>query len=966
MTKGKFAAVSAALVTSLLSTSAMAQVAPTPSEDPASGASEQASDIVVTGTRIRRPDLQSNSPLTIVGSQEIQYQGATTVESVLNRLPQFTADSNENVSNGSDGTSNVNLRNLGSNRVLVLLNGQRLLPQQAIDLNFVPSALVERIDVVSGGASAVYGSDALSGVVNFILKDNLDGFRADAQVGFAQHDNNNEAVRSIVRARGFDLAPGKVADGGKQDLNIAFGKNFADGRGNITMYAGYRHFDPVLQSNRDVSACALQSIDAPRTALTCGSSNTPYGTFAPLAGPNQGITLTNAKDGSPNWVPYDNSFAYNYAPTNYFQRSDNRYSAGAFAKFKFSPAAEVYGSFMFMRDHTFSQAAPSALFLGTTFNVPCNSPMLSSSQASALCGANAGSAGLQPTLIGYRLAIAPRRDDLRHQDYRWTAGIRGEIANGLSYDFNYLHSRVNFDETYLNNVDNVKAQRALDVVNVGGTPTCRSVVDGTDRSCVPVNVFQANGVTADQAAYLFSPSNTAGRNRQTVFSGTITGDLGNYGLTSPWASRGISLVLGAEHRLETLKFTADDVAKQGGTTDADGSIRVIEGYGELEVPLVQNKPFFRELTLNGAARYSAYKNSQGSTGFGSSYNVWTYKGELTWRPIEMLRLRASYNHAIRAPNIGELFASQQVGNVAAVDPCSGATPSASAATCALTGVTPAQYGHIIDCPSDVCSALGGGNLALKPEIGDTYTIGLVLTPEQIRNFSLSVDYYNIKVKNYISPIDPALIIDQCQETQDPFYCGLFHRDPRSGAIFGTDGYIVSTTLNTGYLKTSGIDVITDYTLGLGGLGKLNFNLVGTYLINRIAQPLPGLGTYDCKGLYGPTCGQPLPEWRHVLRTTWALPQDATLSLSWRYIGATKVNGSSVVNDRIAPYSYFDLAGTIAVAKSFKLRMGVNNLFDKDPPAIDAGLLSLFGNGNTYPGVYDPLGRTIFFGATVNF
>ncbi|MES2059141.1 MAG: TonB-dependent receptor [Pseudomonadota bacterium] len=921
----------------------------------------------MTGTRIHRPDLQSNSPITVIGSQEIQYQGATTVESVLNRMPQFTADSNENVSNGSDGTSNINLRNLGSNRVLVLLNGQRLLPQQAIDLNFVPSALVERIDVVSGGASAVYGSDALSGVVNFILKDNLNGFRADVQTGFAQHSNNNDAVRSILRARGFDLAPGKVTDGGKQDVNIAYGKNFAEGRGNITLYAGYRHFDPVLQSNRDVSACALQAIDAPGTALTCGgSSNTPYGTFVPLAGPNQGTTFSNAKDGSPSWVPYDNSFAYNYAPTNYFQRSDNRYSAGAFAKFKISPAAEVYGSFMFMRDHTFSQAAPSALFLGTTFNVPCNSPMLSNGQASALCGANAGSALLQPTLIGYRLAIAPRRDDLRHQDYRWTAGLRGEIARGLTYDLNYLHSRVNFDETYLNNVDNVKAQRALDVVNVGGVPTCRSVVNGTDRSCVPVNVFQANGVTADQAAYLFSPSNTAGRNRQTVFAGTITGDLGNYGLTSPLASRGISLVLGAEHRLETLKFTADSVAKQGGTTDADGSIRVMEGYGELEVPLIQDKPFFRELTLNGAARYSAYKNSQASTGFGSSYNVWTYKGEVTWRPIEMLRLRASYNHAIRAPNIGELFASQQVGNVAAVDPCSGTTPLVSAATCALTGVTAAQYGHVIDCPSDVCSALGGGNLALKPEIGDTYTIGLVLTPEQIRNFSLSVDYYNIKVTNYISSIDPALIIDQCVATQNPFYCRQFHRDPRSGAIFGTDGYIVSTTLNTGYLKTAGIDVVTDYTLGLGNLGKLNLNLVGTYLINRIAQPLPGLSTYDCKGLYGPTCGQPSPEWRHVMRTTWMAPHDATLSLSWRYLGATELNGSSVVNKRIQAYSYFDLAGTIAVAKSFKFRMGVNNLFDKDPPAVAAGLLSLFGNGNTYPGTYDPLGRTIFFGATVDF
>ena len=235
MAKGKFAASPAALVASLLSTSAIAQVATPPSAEPTADAGEQGSDIVVTGTRIRRPDLQSNSPLTTVGSQEIQYQGATTVESVLNRLPQFTADSNENVSNGSDGTSNINLRNLGSSRVLVLLNGQRLLPQQAVDLNFVPSALVDRIDVVSGGASAVYGSDALSGVVNFILKDNLDGFRADAQVSIAQHNNDNTGVRSIVRGRGFELAPESVADGGKQDVNIAFGKNCAGGRGNVTL-----------------------------------------------------------------------------------------------------------------------------------------------------------------------------------------------------------------------------------------------------------------------------------------------------------------------------------------------------------------------------------------------------------------------------------------------------------------------------------------------------------------------------------------------------------------------------------------------------------------------------------------------------------------------------------------------------------------------------------------------------------
>jgi iron complex outermembrane receptor protein len=231
-----------AFIAMLLSTSAYAQVVPGPeagsealsTSEP--GATAAADDtIVVTGTRIRRPDLESNSPITSVSTQEIKYQGAVQVENVLNRLPQFTADSNDNVSNGSDGTSNINLRNLGSNRVLTLINGQRMMPSQAIDLNFVPSTLIDRIDVVTGGASAVYGSDALSGVVNFVLKDHLDGLRLDVQGGFAQHVNNNSNVRDLISSAGYQNAPHSVADGGKQDLNAAYGKNFADGRGNITV-----------------------------------------------------------------------------------------------------------------------------------------------------------------------------------------------------------------------------------------------------------------------------------------------------------------------------------------------------------------------------------------------------------------------------------------------------------------------------------------------------------------------------------------------------------------------------------------------------------------------------------------------------------------------------------------------------------------------------------------------------------
>ncbi|MEG3175591.1 TonB-dependent receptor [Sphingomonas sp. RB3P16] len=971
-----------AFIAMLMSSTAYAQTVPGPAggeAGPVTTSGDATADaIVVTGTRIKRPDLESNSPITSVGSQELKYQGAVNVESVLNRLPQFTADANDNVSNGSDGTSNINLRNLGSNRVLVLVNGQRLMPQQAVDLNAIPSTLIDRVDVLTGGASAVYGSDAVSGVVNFILKDHFDGLRLDAQSSLAQHTNGNSYVRNLISQRGYTNADRSVADGGKQDLNAAYGKNFADGRGNITVYGGYRHADPILQSTRDVSACALNQVDDAGTGLTCGgSSNTTYGTFAPLGGPNQGKTLTNNKNGTQTWVPYDPSYAYNYAPTNYIQRSDERYTAGAFVKFKIAPVAEVYGSFMYMNDRTLSQAAPSALFLGTAFTVPCNNPLMSAAQQQSLCGATAGTAATQDTLIGYRLGDQQsRQDNLRHEDFRYTAGVRGDLGRGFSYDVNYLRSLVRYDETYMNNIDNVKAQRALDVVNVNGVATCRSVINGTDPACIPVNVFSPNSITAAQSNYMFSESNTASRNMLSVVSANVTGDLATFGIASPWATRGVNIALGFEHRVETLAFTADAIAQQGGTSNADGRIAVNEGYGEVEIPILQDLPFAHALTLNGALRYSAYTNDQASTGLKSSYNVWTYKGEASWAPVRDARLRLSYNRAIRAPNVAELFGAQFVGNVAAQDPCSGASPTASLSACQKTGVTATQYGSIISCPSDTCSAQFGGNTAVKPETADTYTAGIVLTPRMIKNFTLSVDYFNIKVKDYISSVSPSLVISQCVATADPYYCGLFKRDPRSGALFGTNGYIVATTYNTGSLKTSGIDITSDLTFGIGALGKINLNLVGTRLLDQSLEPLPGLGSFNCKGLYGYTCGQPSPVWRHVLRTTLLTRQGSTLSLSWRHLAGTTLsslssnaflNGTpSVINARIPTYDYFDLAVTVSIDKAFQLRAGVNNLLDKDPPAIAAGALASFGNGNTYPGVYDTLGRYLFVGATVTF
>lgn len=969
-----------ALVAALMASSAHAQITGTPEAgaQPIAPAADDAGDIVVTGTRIKRPDLNSNSPLTAVGEAEIRYQGAVSVESVLNKLPQFTADANENVSNGSDGTSNINLRNLGSGRVLTLINGRRMLPQQAVDVNFIPSALVQRIDVVTGGASAVYGSDALSGVVNFILRDNLDGLRVDAQTGFYQHSNGNDYLHGLADAKGYSRAPSNVTDGGKSDVNAAFGKNFADGRGNITVYGGYRHLDPVTQDTRDVSACALDPANAAGDNLICGgSSNNPWGLFTLLSGPNKGQTLNNTKDGQHRWVPYSSEFVYNYAPSNYFQRSDERITAGAVAKFEFNAAAEVYGSFMYMNDHTFSQAAPSALFQGTTFTINCDNPFLSASQATTLCGTGAGTAQTQDTFIGYRLSV-PRRDDLRHEDFRYTAGVRGDIAEGISYDLNYLRSLVRFNETYMNNVDNVKAQRSLNVVNVNGTPTCQSVIDGTDPACVPIDFFAYNAPNPSALPYIFSNSSTQSRNTQTVFSGTLNADLGKYGIRTPWSEQGVGIALGAEHRRETLRFTADAIAKQNGTNDSDGTISVTEGYGEIEVPILTNMRFAKDLTLNGGVRYSSYHNEQGSTGFQSDFNVWTYKGEVSYAPSSDLRLRASYNHAIRAPNISELFGAVGLGNVTATDPCAGTNPAASLEVCQRTGVTAAQYGTIPECPAGVCVQQFGGNRAVKPETGDTYTVGVILTPRMVRNFTLSVDYFQIKVDGYISTIPPSLSISQCAATGDPYYCGLFHRDPRSGVLFGNDGYVIGSTINTGSLETSGLDITSSYTLDMTRFGKLNFDLVGTYLLKLATEPLPGLGTYDCKGLFGYTCGQPSPEWRHQLRTTWQVPgpNRATLSLNWRYYGSARLSSlsdneflagtPSQINRKIDAYSYFDLATTVSFTQNLTLRAGVNNLFDKDPPAIAQGILASFGNGNTYPGIYDPLGRTIFVGATVEF
>ena len=410
-----------------------------------------------------------------------------------------------------------------------------------------------------------------------------------------------------------------------------------------------------------------------------------------------------------------------------------------------------------------------------------------------------------------------------------------------------------------------------------------------------------------------------------------------------------------------------------------------ELFGELQIPVVQDKMFAKSISLNTGYRYSDY-SSAGETS--------AYKLAGDWSPTEDFKLRASYNRAVRAPNIAELFQPTIIQLGSFGDPCSGASPTASLAACLKTGATAAQYGHIPDCGAAQCSIETGGNTALRPEKSDTWSAGLVLTPSFIRGFTASVDYFYIIVNDAIQQgIGGPVILSQCLTSGS--FCNLIHRNPNGGSLVGitqSDGYVINTTVNSGYEKTSGIDFTANYRTrftdwGLPDWGGLSFAYVATYTKEFVQSPVKGLGSFDCAGYFGVVCFEPQSKYKHELRTSWATPwHGLALSVNWRYLSGVNFDANQDTNKflgafgtpfhdtpdaRIPAYSYFDLSGSIRLINQVSMRFGVNNLFDKDPPVLDANNLGVagtsgFGNGNTFPGVYDSLGRTIFVGITADF
>jgi outer membrane receptor protein involved in Fe transport len=968
------------------------------SSDGEPAASGGSSDIVVTGSRLRSPNLESASPITVLSPAEIRQTGTTRVEDLVNSLPQVFAGQNSGYSNASTGTATINLRGLGSERNLVLVNGRRLMPgdpsSSASDINTIPGAIIKRVDVLTGGASSVYGADAVTGVVNFVMDTDFEGFRLDGQYSFYNHDNRaGSDVQTALGRRNFGAPDGQTADGGTVDVTAAFGTSFDDGRGHITAYAGYRKIDAVTQDRRDYSSCNLgPSTAAQKTAgygkYNCGGSGTSAnGTFYNW-------------DSSPFQVGAGQTFIpgstpYNFAPTNYFQRPDERYTAGFFANYEISDSIKPYAEFMFMDDRTVAQIAPSGNF-GNTFAVNCDNPLLSAQQLAIVCAPSnlvtsadgsvvagqapfqfrdpvTGGTYTQGFLQAYRRNVegGPRQDDLQHTSYRFVGGVRGDLGSAWNYDAFYQYGRTNFAETYFNDFSVSRLTNATNVITgPNGTPICRSAQPGgSDLDCVPYNIY-GGGVSQEALTYLQVPGFQRGINTEQVANASISGSLGEYGVKSPWSTEGLGIVVGGEYRKEKLDFFSDvtfqtgDLAGQGAPTlPVAGSFNVKEVFTEVRLPIVSEN-FFHDLTITGGYRYSSYKNSAGG-----SFNTDTYKVEGEFAPIRDIRFRGGYNRAVRAPTVQDLFAPNRVALNGSSDPCAGFTLTAADTGCLAQGLAVGQF--VAENPAAQYNGLIGGNVGLAPEIADTYTFGVVLQPTFLRGFALSVDYFNIKLDGAVSQIGQDTTLQLCTESADPFYCGLINRDQFGSLWRSENGYVLDTTQNIGGLSTKGIDVNASYTVPLGEAGNVGLSFVGTYLDEIVTDP--GVSDpYDCSGLYGNICGTPNPKWRHQARASYTAPNGIGVSLRWRYQDGvdldTEVGGSSTAADlHLQAVSYFDLSMTAKIGDNFNFRFGANNILDKQPP-LTTSVNCPAGpcNGNTWPGVYDAIGRYIYSGVTLDF
>jgi outer membrane receptor protein involved in Fe transport len=964
--------------------------------------------IVVTGSRIRRADLTSSSPVTVATAAEIGTSGkAANVEDFLNELPQFIPSTTGTSNNPGNGLATIDLRGAGAARTLVLVDGKRYVPSTLgglVDLNNIPTPLVERVEVVTGGASAVYGSDAMAGVVNFILKQDFSGVQLDSTYRIT------EAGDSSI----FTTA-------------LTVGGNFDDGRGNAALLVSYTDRDASFASARDYSRVVLlDSVpNAAGTAGGCvpGSLNSfNLGTRAPagagvarvpcfLPGGSTGIPQgifsgigTTGTTFDPNGQPrafVDPDDLFNFAPFNYLQLPQERFLGTALAHYEISPAFVPFARAVMAWNRVPRELAPTPSSGVFSFNL--DSPFLQPATRTLLCNTidtNTTLAGTQPptaaqcaefqasgrvvdaTFARRMSEVGSRQQDQESYSFQVQAGMRGDISADWNYETYYQYGRSRVDVQIFGDVSRDRLQQALLAVrDASGNIVCRDAAART-AGCVALNPFGLGSISEPAANFVRLGAQSQTTVKDEVANATISGLLP----ITLLSDEKVGLAVGTEYRSTGGRFEPDEALQRqvtgfNRTAPTRGGFNVKEIFGELSVPLVSER-FIHDLRVTAAGRYSDYSNIGGVT---------TYALGGEFAPIRDIRFRAQYQKAIRAPNVNELFAGQGNNFPAATDVCSSRTADGQRtaelrAACVRSGI-PAD--RVFQFPGNTqVETIIGGNPDLIEEESDTYTAGVVFTPTFLRGFNATVDYYNIKIDNAISTFGGGTnnIIATCFGPQvggDPAnpFCRAIVRRADS-----TINVVNSINANIAQLEFEGIDFGMDYRTSLpfslyDEATALAIVVRGTRVMKQRSQADPTNRTVECVKLYGGLCGDPIPRWR--LNTSVSMTSGPVgLTLQHRFLSETfddrqvrfanpRVNPPVEYlftpidrpSSRIGNYHVFDASVNFDVNDRFSMTIGVENVFDRATPVPGDAADE---QNNTFPATYDPFGRSFFVSGQLRF
>ncbi|MEP5569254.1 MAG: TonB-dependent receptor [Halioglobus sp.] len=938
-----------------LAIGAGAVTATMPAAQLASAQEQMIEEVIITGSRIKRPDLEAVSPYTTIGAEEFELSGTINVEQKLGELPSTLPSFGASSNNPGDGTARVDLRGLGAFRTLVLVNGRRWIPATQtgiVDLNTIPGTLIKRVDVVTGGASAVYGSDAIAGVVNFNMIDDFEGVEITGL-----YDTTSEG------------------DADKYNMDITMGGNFADGRGNAVIYASYSKREALYQGDRSFSDVALtESTDANGNPILApgGSSGVP-GTRL-FDNPVDPVTGNALGTFGPNgealpWVEPDSRF--NYAPDNFLQLPQERYLISAFSHYDVNEKVRAYGEFAYSYNKVPQELAPTPAF--TTVEINPDSAFFSEEAQRALDTIRTDTNGDGVVngddnalgFIGRRMVENGSRQAVDVRDaFRVLVGANGDITDNWSYDAYYSYSNLDRSQSLNNDVANSRFQQGV-LTNDAGT-ACQDPSGG----CVPVNIWGEGNITPEAVDFVNIGATNVTSIEQEVIQASVFGDL----WTIPTADFPMAVVLGYEHRADSSSYRPDEFLASGDVLGFNageataGRYKATEFFAELSLPLLSGKPFAEDLTLWGAARTSDYDNLDD--------RVNSFATAVNWAPIESLKLRFGYQEAVRAPNVSELFLGQSNGFPGADDPCSvggfqqGVT---DAGLCAATGVDPADVGNFTQANSQIEGRFGG-NPELQEETSNTYTVGFVWQP--LDSLDITVDYYDIEIEDAISVLGGSVtnVLDLCYNVVKDAasdFCQAIDR-----RADGNVNVVNVLNANIGKIETSGVDFnlyySTDFGFGFGGNGStLGINFNSTWLDTYDVTPVSDLPDRvdTCAGTFGNTCFAPLPEIAWNTRASWRTG-GWTFSGLLRYIGETDddqienagVSKSDLPAPTIDDEYFLDLTVAYAFEQGLNLSFGAQNVLDTEPTKIGDSQ----EQANTFPSTYSLFGPRYFISAAYKF